>query len=278
MLRRFFLVATLMTMNAFADDIAPRQIDYRQIDGRALGAYVFSSMAGSSHATHPTILLFHGGGWKYGEPSWTFDAARKFAALGMTAVSIEYRLADAHATPADSVDDICAAFDWIVQRATALHVDKNRIAAYGVSAGGQLLLAASARCTTGRPNAVLLLSPVVDLGDGAWFSELLRGGKSDDYSPMRLIDTSTPPTLIVQGDKDDVTPIDAAKRYCAAMLAQSRICELALYPDVGHVLTRDLADQVNGDDIDETALHDSEQRMRIFLQAHGILPTITATP
>lgn len=273
---RWLLVATLFAMNLHAADIlAPRRIEYRNVDGRSLGALVYSSTAGSALARHPAVLLFHGGGWTVGEPAWPEDAARKFAAWGMTAISIEYRLADERATPADALDDACAAFAWIRQHAAAFHVDAQRVVGYGVSAGGQLVTMAAMRCKSDAPKVLLLVSPMLDLSASDYFSGLLRGrGDRLAHSPIHHIDASTPPTLIIQGEQDSITPTDAARRFCAAMRAANRTCELALYPKLGHVLSRDLQDQESGEDIDEPALKDSEERMQQFLRAHGILPDI----
>jgi acetyl esterase len=276
---RWMLLAALLAMNVHANEtLTPRPVEYRNVDGRALKAYVYSSIAGSALARHPAVLLFHGGGWVVGDPSWTDDAARKFAALGMTAISIEYRLADNRATPADALDDTCAAFAWIRQHAAAFHIDAQRIAGYGVSAGGQLVTMAAMRCASDAPKVVLLVSPMLDLTGNGYFTGLLRGnGNVDAYSPIRHIDDSTPPTLIIQGERDSITPTDAAHRFCDAMHAHHRVCELAVYANTGHVLSRDLQDQETGLDIDESALTDSENRMQRFLQAHGIIPTITTT-
>ena len=273
---RWLIAAALFAMNVqAADTLTPRRIEYRNVDGRPLGAYVYSSTVGSALARHPAVLLFHGGGWTVGEPTWTDDAARKFAALGMTAIAIEYRLADERATPADALDDACAAFAWIRQRAAALHVDPQRIVGYGVSAGGQLVTMAAMRCKDDAPQVLLLVSPMLELSGSSLFSQLLRGhGDVAAHSPIRHVDASTPPTLIIQGERDSLTPTDAAQRFCAAMRAANRECELALYPGLGHVLSRDLHDQESGEDIDEPALLDSENRMQQFLHAHGILPDI----
>jgi acetyl esterase/lipase len=274
-MRALFLIS-LIAMSAHSE--SPRRIEYRHVDGRTLGALVYSSIAGSALARHPAVLLFHGGGWVVGEPNWPDDAARKFAALGMTAISIEYRLADNKATPADALDDACAAFAWIRQHAAAFHVDDQRIAGYGVSAGGQLVTMAAMRCKSDAPKVLLLVSPMLDLTGNGYFAGLMRAnGDVSAYSPIEHIDDTTPPTLIIQGSRDSITPTDAARRFCDAMHAHHRVCELALYDNLGHVLSRDLQDQESGIDIDEAALTDSESRMQRFLREHGILPTVTPT-
>lgn len=265
-------------MNAHAETAIPRRIVYRHVDGRTLGAYVYSPGIGRLTAPPPAVLMFHGGGWVVGEPAWVDDAARKFAALGLAAISIEYRLANGDATPADSLDDACASLVWIREQADALDIDAQRVAGYGVSAGAQLLTMASMRCKTGAPKALLLVSPALEITGNGYFAELLRGhGDAESYSPISHIDDDTPPTLIIQGDKDSVTPTAAARRFCATMHEHRRHCELAVYENLGHVLTRNLHDELAGLDTDETALFDSETRMQRFLQTHGIIPVSNPT-
>jgi acetyl esterase len=251
---------------------APRRFEYRNVDGRALAAYVYAPTA-DALASSPAVLLFHGGGWVYGEPNWTEDAARKFAALGMTAITIEYRLSDAYSTPADALDDACAAFVWLRKNADLLNIDAQCIAGYGVSAGAQLLTMAAARCGADGPNVLLLISPMLDLADSTFFSDLLHGvGDRMAHSPIHHVDASTPPTFIVQGADDSVTPTDAVHRFCTVMRDNQRPCDVAIYPGAGHVLSSDLDDQLSGLTMDDAALADSEARMQRFLQEYGILP------
>ena len=39
------------------------------------------------------VVLFHGGGWTDGSPDWVFAAAVQFAASGILAIPVAYRLA-----------------------------------------------------------------------------------------------------------------------------------------------------------------------------------------
>jgi acetyl esterase/lipase len=45
-----------------------------------------------------------------GSADWTFEAARRFADLGVVAVSVDYRLSQGAITPIDAVDETRAAF------------------------------------------------------------------------------------------------------------------------------------------------------------------------
>jgi len=67
-----------------------------------LGFLFILAMAGVFSAQTPppaAVLLFHGGGWVTGSADWTFDEARRFAASGLAAVAIDYRLSAGKVTP-----------------------------------------------------------------------------------------------------------------------------------------------------------------------------------
>jgi acetyl esterase len=89
-------------------------------------------------ARRPAVVYFHGGGFVIGSLD-SHDALCRFYAhrTGATVIAVDYRLAPEHPFPA-AVDDTLAAFRWIRDRAAAFHLDPERIAVAGDSAGGDL--------------------------------------------------------------------------------------------------------------------------------------------
>lgn len=258
----------------------PGTYTYREVDGQALSAYVFSQPAPRGHKQTSAILLFHGGGWSAGEPTWTFDAARRFAALGLVAIPIEYRLAQGDITPIEALADVCAAFRWVREHSADLGIDPQRVAGYGVSAGGHLLAcAATVGCpseqthpTRSGPDALLLWSPALDLSGDGWFHKKLQGRASAaDYSPAEHVRSSTPPTSIVQGAEDTLTPLAGAKRYCSELVEGGGVCELNVYEGVGHLLTRNLSHQESDFDPDPQARADGIAQHEHFLKELGFI-------
>jgi acetyl esterase/lipase len=57
--------------------------------------------------------------------------------LGVTVVSVDYRLAPTHPYPA-AIDDVYAAWRWLVAHAAELRLSRDRLAVGGQSAGGGL--------------------------------------------------------------------------------------------------------------------------------------------
>ena len=81
-------------------------------------------------------LHIHGGGYVLGAPEMA-DARNVglAAALGITILSVDYRLAPEHPVPA-ALDDCYAVLAWMSTNADSLGIDPKRIAIGGESAGG----------------------------------------------------------------------------------------------------------------------------------------------
>lgn len=115
---------------------APVIETYKTVGDQALKAHVFGA-ADKAPAPRAAVLLFHGGGWTEGEAEWTYGRATMLAAMGLVAIPIQYRLTRKDVSPLDALADACDAFAWTRANAKRLGVDPKRVAAYGVSAGGQ---------------------------------------------------------------------------------------------------------------------------------------------
>jgi acetyl esterase/lipase len=86
----------------------------------------------------PAILHIHGGGYVLGSPDMS-DFANRTLALDVNCaiVSVDYRLAPETTHPGP-VEDCYAALKWLHVNASALGIDRARIAVKGESAGGGL--------------------------------------------------------------------------------------------------------------------------------------------
>jgi acetyl esterase len=256
-------------------DSAPARHTYREVDGTPLTAFVFAPDTAPPDG-RPAILLFHGGGWVAGAADWTFANARRYAAMGLVAVSVQYRLSGDRVTPIDALADVCAAFQWVRAQAASLGIQPQRVAASGVSAGGHLAAAAATigcgntggTYGVGGPDALVLWSPALDVSGDGHFRRLLRDRATvAAYSPVEHVRPRMPPVHIVHGDRDTLTPVSGARRFCDRVVARGGRCELVVYPGVGHLLTRDLANQEGPFDPDPAAREDGNARQRTFVGA-----------
>jgi acetyl esterase/lipase len=248
---------------------------YAQPGGTQLKAHVFS-LDEPGRKGRSAILLFHGGGWAMGEPAWAFSRAKHFAQRGMVAVAVQYRLSDQREiTPLEAMADARAAIRWVRAQADSLGVDPKRVVAYGWSAGGHLAASAAIFDTnastdkvSARPDALVLVSPAVSLGRDGWVQRLLMGrGSAKDISPDEHVRKGLPPTLILQGDVDTVTPLAGAKQFCERMRAVGGKCELHVYEGFGHLFTPAGIRDDEMPEPDPATSEDASKRADRFLQS-----------
>lgn len=253
----------------------PTEHIYRTVDGVSLRAFVFKPAASGRVSRSPAILLYHGGGWVAGAPDWTFASARRYAALGMVAISVEYRLSRNGVTPIEALEDVCSSFRWARSQARALALDPQRIAASGVSAGGHLAAAAATiGCgnadgahETGGPDALVLWSPALDVsGDGHFRRLLGERATVEALNPVEHVRARMPPVVVVHGERDNLTPLSGVRRFCDRVKSGGGRCVVHEYPGVGHLLTRNLADQENDFDPDPVARADGNAKQLEFLR------------
>lgn len=90
-------------------------------------------------APTPAVLYFHGGGWQAGSKRGARSLIWKLALQGYAAASVEYRFVPEHPWPAQ-VYDAKAAVRFLRAHAAEYHIDPDRIAVMGDSAGAYLAL------------------------------------------------------------------------------------------------------------------------------------------
>ena len=133
----------------------------------------------------PALVFFHGGGWVIGDLDTHDVTCRSLTnQAGCVTVSVDYRLAPEHKSPA-AVEDAYAATRWVADHAGELGVDAARIAVGGASAGGNLATVVGLiAIERGGPGLVfqLLIYPVTD---AALDTPSARGVTSDDYPLTR---------------------------------------------------------------------------------------------
>jgi acetyl esterase len=136
-------------------DVRGLRIEDRTVPGPANAPDVGVRVYAPDVATAPTggVVYLHGGGFTVGSIDMEHAQAALVAReVGVTVVSVEYRLAPEHPFPA-ALHDCYAALRWFHAEAVTLGVDPDRIALVGNSAGGGLAagLALYARDQGGPP-------------------------------------------------------------------------------------------------------------------------------
>jgi len=238
--------SAMVSAEESAPDAAPNEIVYRKIDGRELRAYSFETPSASAKP-RPAIVMVQGGAWSRGTPMQLFRAARYFAQFDLVPVVIEYRLAGGKSSPLESFSDLCHALSFLRLNADQFGISPARIAAWGISSSAQMVAAtATVGCDSqggslenGGPDALLLVSPVVDAVADGLFRELMRGhGTPASLSPVHTLTRRIAPVLIAQGDADNTTPLARSKAFRDRAQAFGGRCELVILEGQGHVLER----------------------------------------
>ncbi|PZR53102.1 alpha/beta hydrolase [Xylanimonas oleitrophica] len=208
----------------------------------------------------PVVFHVHGGGMVFGDRATGMDLALDWGqALGLTIVSVEYRLAPEHPYPAP-VEDCYAGLVWTAQHAAELGVDPDRLVVAGGSAGGGLAAATVllARDRGGPAVAAqLLLCPMLDdrndsasarqldglgmwdrtaneLGWRAYLGPLHGTGDVPPYAaPARATDLSgLPPTFLDVGSAE--TFRDETVAFAQRIWQAGGRCELHVWPGGFH--------------------------------------------
>jgi acetyl esterase/lipase len=176
----------------------------------------------SGHARLPVVMTIHGGSWQSGSRGDFVDLNHHLAAHGYVVAAIDYRLAPRWRFPA-AQDDLAAAISYVKTLAERASLDPSRIALIGRSAGGQVALLAA--YTTHDPairGVVSFYGPVAlrwgyenpakrAIIDSSAVLEMYLGGPPATHAaqyeaaePARFVDASTPPTLFIQGLRDEL--------------------------------------------------------------------------
>lgn len=113
----------------------------------------------------PVLVFFHGGGWVLCDLDTHDPVCRSLAnAAECIVVSVDYRLAPEHKFPA-AAEDCYAVAQWVMNNASSVGGDSQRVAVGGDSAGGNLstVVALMARDRGARaPIFQLLIYPATD--------------------------------------------------------------------------------------------------------------------
>ena len=217
----------------------------------------------------PVIVHVHGGGWVWGwnkRVSVNFNDEHifeQFAAAGFAVARIDYQKAW-EANAETMALQVRAAIRWLRHYAADFDLDPGRIATFGESAGGHLvLLAAYSTRLDG-------LEKLGDFGDEDesvqaivdWYGvsdiDALAATETADpeypespfpkliestgvgyreISPLYLVRPGLPATCLIHGDADTDVPVDQSRRLFAALQAAGVDSEYLEVPEVGHVFT-----------------------------------------
>lgn len=211
----------------------------------------------------PLAVFVHGGGWKGGDKGGAFSRSdsKMLFQLGFAVASINYRLSPQFHFPAH-INDCKLAIRFLRKNAEQFGIDPNRIAIWGSSAGGHLvLLMGTADSDDGLEGSGLenISSKVVAVVDHFGPSDLTKATQAghptvteflgcDPYfcldiaikaSPVSYVTSDDPPILLIHGDKDKVVAYNQSEIMAEKLRLAGNSCALIKVKNAGHGFTPD---------------------------------------
>lgn len=224
----------------FAEYNCKTGVVYKTVNGELLDMAILFP-AEKKYKKTPLMLYTHGGGWGKLDKTVLFwphfrDTLDILLANGIACATIEYRLKRRGiSTVYDSVVDCKDAARFLVKHADEYGLDPERFGVWGGSAGGHLCLMTALapddlfpgdpalsgfvpiyRCVASYFPATTLMAPEV-LSDSLFekpglFPSFLGGPYEENQelarklSPAEYLNKTSPPILLLHGDKDQVLP------------------------------------------------------------------------
>ena len=246
-------------------------VTYKSINDSTLKLYIFKPKDWAKSDKRTALVCFHGGGWVRGGPGQFARKCYDWSQQGYLATTVRYRLKNPDkATPFECVKDGKSAIRYVRANAAELGIDPQRIAAAGSSAGGHVAVCTALiedcdestddMSVSATPNALVLYNPVLDTTEKGYGAGKMKG-KVTELSPCHHVTKNAPPTLLISGTDDNVTPIENAERFTRLMKENGNDITFVPIEGKGHRLaSRGVA---GAQCLEETAL---------FLERIGLTP------
>jgi len=216
--------------------VEPELIHYESFDGRKIPAFIYSK---KTESPQPVIISIHGGPEGQARPSFSSTYQLWMSNLGAAVITPNVRGSDGYGKEylsldngfkrEDSVKDIGALLDWIK---TQPHLDSNRVAVYGGSYGGYMVLASAVYYSdrlkaavdiVGISNFVTFLKNTKD-----YRRDLRRVEYGDErdpdmeaflqnINPNNNVDQIQVPMFVVQGENDPRVPVTEAEQVVKSL-------------------------------------------------------------
>ena len=237
---------------------------YKKKEDKDLSLFYFLPEKIKAKEKYPAIVFIHGGAWTGGAANVFYAYAAYFAKRNITAISLEYSLIK---QPTDDITNCIAdcksAIRFIKKNAVRFHIDTGRMIICGESAGGHLAACMQlldgfnhkeddVRIST-KARALVLLNPVVNLNTNVFIKYLdaavlkstnklpdsailaqKYAARAISISPLYQLKKALPPTLIINGIEDKITPAMYAQAFADSANHFKKNCQLILLPGTGH--------------------------------------------
>lgn len=242
-------LAMIAATNSHTSTRLETDIEYARVNGISLRMDA-SIPAGTPKS--PSVIIVHGGGWVGGDRRYNVRPLfQPLTDAGFAWFSISYRLSTDISQFGAAINDVQEAIRFVKSHAADYHIDPDRIALIGESAGGQLAAMAILR---GGPDisvkamvALYTPSDLVSLAQSStyipasvrnsvrgtpWEGLVLAG--LAQLSPINSVRANMPPFLFIHGTADSLVPFAQSREMCNRMHQAGATCELYPVEGGGH--------------------------------------------
>ncbi len=204
-----------------------------------------------------TILICPGGAYAWTSPREAEPIAMRFASHGFQCFVLDYSCSPTGAEYPVALSQALLSIKTIREHADEWHVDPEKIAICGFSAGGHLaanvscdynnseaLALIGAKTNEGKPNASVLCYPVISSGEYAHKDSIknLLGSKfspeMEEYVSLeKRVTENNPPTFLWHTFEDGCVPVQNSLLFASALKEKNVPFELHIFPSGGHGLS-----------------------------------------
>jgi dipeptidyl aminopeptidase/acylaminoacyl peptidase len=235
--------------------VQPELVHYESFDGLEIPAFYY--VHPDTEPPFPVIISIHGGPESQYRPTLRpalqYFMQKGFAVLapnvrGSTGYGRTYTALDDRQKRPDSVADIEAAYQWLVDEGRA---HREQVGLIGGSYGGFMVLSAMTRYPdlwaagvdiVGIANFVTFLENTSDyrrhLREAEYGSLDQDRELLESLSPIHDVDAISAPLMVVHGANDPRVPVSEARQVIEAVEANGVPVEALIYDDEGHGLSK----------------------------------------
>lgn len=244
-------------------DVKVIDLDYRHDGQHAWPVRIYQPQG---DGPFPALLDVHGGAWNRGDLTSDEVMNQALAASGIVVAAVDFRLAPEHPYPAQ-VQDVNFATRWLKAHASEFNADADTVGGMGCSSGGHTLMLSAMRPGDARYTALDLPEaaghdaavaytvccwPVLDPYARYLYAQESSNERLVASSEAYFLDQDTmkegnpqhilergevvllPPTLIIQGTRDDNVPLSIPQRFEAAFRGAGGEIQVEYFPEQVH--------------------------------------------
>ena len=199
-------------------------------DGRvSLTAYIQQpSPEMPNRAVRPAVIILPGGAYAFLSDREAEPVALAYLAAGFQAFVLRYTIGGEYAFQA-ALEDVSGAVELVREHAAEWHLDPDKIAVCGFTAGGHLA-AASGTLAAHRPNALILGYPCI-------LESMSRILAFPVPSLDQAVTPETPPAFLFHTRNDSSVPVENSLRFADALDKAGVPFELHIFAEGPHGLS-----------------------------------------